>query len=211
LIVVSGFLFLAGFVTVPLIKKEVFHMSKLIVRVAEDKELSKRALEHIPPELWEGVRSTIQGEEMGRIRDMLGRKDVWLIIQSAIKKILPGLWKMFQGIANLVFALMGVFVVFLYLVFLLTDFQNVKNGWKTLVPSKWHSGIANFVDNFNMGMSRHFRAQALVAALVGFLFSIGFTITGLPMAIFFGLFIGLLNMVPCRNNPRLSAGSCTNH
>ncbi len=196
LIMVSGLLFLAGFVTVPLIKKEVFHVSKLIVRVAEDQELSKRALEYVPPDLWESVRSMVRGEEMDRVGDMLGRKDVWLIIQATVKKILPGLWKMFQGAANFFLALMGFFVIFLYLVFLLMDYQNVKKGWKTLVPSKWHSDIENFVDDFNMGMSRYFRAQALIAVLVGFLFSIGFIITGLPMAIFFGLFIGLLNMVP---------------
>ena len=45
-------------------------------------------------------------------------------------------------------------------------------------------------------MSRYFRAQALVAAIVGVLFAIGFTLVGLPMGILLGLFIGLLNMVP---------------
>ena len=47
-----------------------------------------------------------------------------------------------------------------------------------------------------MGMNRYFRGQALVAFLVGVLFSIGFLIIDFPLAIGFGLFIGLLNMVP---------------
>ncbi len=196
LVMVLGFLFLVGFATIPVIKKEVFHMSKLIVRVAEDKELSKRALNYVPAGLWESVRSMARGEEMDRVREVLGRKDVWMLLQAAGKKILPGLWKMFQGAANLVFAFMGIFVVFLYLVFLLIDYQNVKAGWKTLVPSKWHLGVEKFAVDFDTGMSRHFRAQALVAALVGTLFSVGFMITGLPMAIFMGVFVGVLNMVP---------------
>ncbi len=45
-------------------------------------------------------------------------------------------------------------------------------------------------------MNKYFRGQAIVAACVGVLFSIGFLIIGFPMAIGLGLFIGLLNMVP---------------
>ena len=45
-------------------------------------------------------------------------------------------------------------------------------------------------------MNAYFRGQALVAFLVGVLFSIGFLIIDFPMAIGLGLFIGLLNMVP---------------
>ena len=40
------------------------------------------------------------------------------------------------------------------------------------------------------------RGQALVAFIVGILFSIGFLIIGLPLAVVLGLFIGLLNLIP---------------
>lgn len=196
LVLVLGAVSLAGVVTVPVVKDEIFQMSKIIVRVAEDQELSKRALEHVPPGLWQSVQSMASGAEMDRVREILSRKDVWLLVQTVGKKVLPGLWKMFQGAANLVFALMGGFVVLLYLVFLLIDYQNVKTGWKGLVPAKWHESIEKFTADFNLGMSRHFRAQSLVAACVGILFAVGFLLTGLPLAIFFGLFVGLLNMVP---------------
>ena len=45
-------------------------------------------------------------------------------------------------------------------------------------------------------MSRYFRGQALVSFFVGIIFAIEFSIIGLPMPIVFGLFIGVLNMVP---------------
>jgi predicted PurR-regulated permease PerM len=45
-------------------------------------------------------------------------------------------------------------------------------------------------------MRRYFRGQFIVALCVGILFSIGFSLIGLPMAVPFGLFIGALNMVP---------------
>ena len=45
-------------------------------------------------------------------------------------------------------------------------------------------------------MSHYFRGQALVSLCVGVIFAVEFYIIDLPMAIAFGLFIGLLNMVP---------------
>ena len=52
------------------------------------------------------------------------------------------------------------------------------------------------VNDVKVSMNRYFRGQALVAFLVGILFSIGFLIIDFPLAVGFGLFIGLLNMVP---------------
>ncbi|MGF1638362.1 MAG: AI-2E family transporter [Cyclobacteriaceae bacterium] len=45
-------------------------------------------------------------------------------------------------------------------------------------------------------MSMYFRAQTLIASIVGVLFAIGFSIINLPLGIVFGLFIGVLNLVP---------------
>ncbi len=45
-------------------------------------------------------------------------------------------------------------------------------------------------------MRRYFKLQSVIAAIVGVLFAIGFTIIDLPMAIGLGLFIGMLNLVP---------------
>ena len=45
-------------------------------------------------------------------------------------------------------------------------------------------------------MNRYFRGQALVALISGLLCAIGFYFTGLPLAIVFGLFVGVLTLVP---------------
>ena len=45
-------------------------------------------------------------------------------------------------------------------------------------------------------MRRYFRGQFIIALLMGVLFSVGFSIIGLPLAVPLGLFIGALNMVP---------------
>jgi len=65
-----------------------------------------------------------------------------------------------------------------------------------LVPMKYREMSVRIVNDVKEGMNKYFRGQALVAFLVGILFSIGFLIIDFPLAIGFGLFIGLLNMVP---------------
>jgi predicted PurR-regulated permease PerM len=76
------------------------------------------------------------------------------------------------------------------------DYEKVREGWKELLPPGSRDKITGFVSDFDSAMNRYFRAQALVAAIVGIFFALGFTLIGLPMGILLGLFIGLLNMVP---------------
>jgi predicted PurR-regulated permease PerM len=90
----------------------------------------------------------------------------------------------------------GLVIILMYLVFLLLDFQRFKEGSWELLPSAWREPLTEFLGEFDRAMNRYFRAQAGVAALVGVLFSIGFTLINLPLGIVLGLFIGLLNMVP---------------
>ena len=76
------------------------------------------------------------------------------------------------------------------------DYEAIASGWIGLVPSKYREMTVRIVNDVKESMNRYFRGQALVASLVGILFSIGFLIIDFPLAIGFGLFIGLLNMVP---------------
>jgi len=86
------------------------------------------------------------------------------------------------------------------LVFLLKDYNKVLDEWKNLLPPKYKKQILEFLKNFEGAMNSYFRAQAAIASIVGVLFAIGFSITGLPLGILLGLFIGLLNMVPYLQN-----------
>ena len=90
----------------------------------------------------------------------------------------------------------AAFIVLLYTFFILLDYEAIASGWTGLVPQKYREMSIRIVNDVKEGMNRYFRGQALVAFLVGILFSIGFLIIDFPLAIGFGLFIGLLNMVP---------------
>ena len=84
----------------------------------------------------------------------------------------------------------------LYFFFILLDYEAIAKGWIKLVPVKHRDTTIKIVNDVQEGMNKYFRGQAVVAFCVGILFSIGFLIIDFPLAIGFGLFIGLLNMVP---------------
>ncbi len=112
------------------------------------------------------------------------------------KRMALGGWSIFTSALNLILGLAGLIIVLLYLVFLLVDFPEYARTWKTFLPPKYREGITEFLGEFNVVLRRYFRGQALVAGAMAVLFTIGFTVIGLPMAVPLGLLIGLLNMVP---------------
>lgn len=118
------------------------------------------------------------------------------LLVNMAKGLFVGGWTIVSFAISLVLGLTGLIVVMLYLVFLLLDFPHYARTWPTLLPPKYRDSIVDFLVQFDTAMRRYFRGQSIVAICVGVLFAIGFSIIGLPMAVPFGLFVGLLNMVP---------------
>jgi predicted PurR-regulated permease PerM len=118
-----------------------------------------------------------------------GESDIFTMCVGRIKTFL-------LGTLNVVSQLFTFFVIMLYLFFILLDFERMSEGWKPYVPKKWRGVVTKLWNDLVSGMNQYFRGQALVALCVGILFATGFVIIGFPMAIVFGLFIGLLNLVP---------------
>lgn len=117
-------------------------------------------------------------------------------LSQAIRSLLPKAWNILTQSVNIVASIFAAFIVLLYTFFILLDYETIANGWVGLVPAKYREMTVRIVNDVKDGMNRYFRGQALVAFLVGVLFSIGFLIIDFPLAVGFGLFIGLLNMVP---------------
>lgn len=93
--------------------------------------------------------------------------------------------------------MVGVLIVALvYFVMLLTDFPAYAEVWKSFLPADYHGLVVGLATEFHGAMSQYFVRQAITAILTAALFTMGFTYTGLPLAIPFGAFVGLLSMIP---------------
>lgn len=117
-------------------------------------------------------------------------------VAESIKGLFGQAWKVFSGSMSFIFGLVGLLIILLYLVFLLIDFKRIADGWIGLVPPRYREPVKEIFSDLTQGMQIYFRAQGLIALIVGVLLAIGFRIIGLPMAIIIGLFIGALNIVP---------------
>lgn len=139
----------------------------------------------IPVELHDYIRARI---DFDAVSSHLTRQDIKTILDAAGSFIAGGY--------NFVLELFSWFLVILYVVFIMLDYERLLEGFKRLVPPKYRKATFRIADDIKNSMNHYFRGQALVAFIVGILFCIGFLIIGLPLAVVLGLFIGLLNMVP---------------
>ncbi len=172
-------------VLVPLISKEFSKLSDLVSMYMN----GKSALAFLP-ETWQvWLRAFVSQLDIITLLHDEGLMD-------ALKRLLPQLWSIVDSSISFIMGIAVVFVCLLYLVFILVDFEKISQGWSDFIPPKYKSLLLDITHDLEVGMNRYFRGQALVALSVGVLFAIGFCITGLPLAIVIGLFIGLLNMVP---------------
>ena len=117
-------------------------------------------------------------------------------IGDIAKGVLPKIWNVLSQSFSLMWGLVAAFMVLVYILFILKDYELLARGWVSLIPEKYRDRVVRLAEDVEDSMSDYFRGQSLVALCVGILFSIGFVIIDFPLAIGFGLFVGVLNIVP---------------
>ena len=193
LFLVSAFFVLIGLLLLPAIAREVSEMSRLLANLANNAELTQRASEYLPENLWNEIKEFATSPQL---RELFQSEKLVQTAKTVAGKALPGMWSLITGTASVFLGVVGLAVILLYLIFLLLDYESISKGWKELIPPDYRKTVVGFVVDFEGAMSRYFRGQAAVAGICGVLFAVGFALVGLPLGILLGLFMGLLNMVP---------------
>ena len=117
-------------------------------------------------------------------------------LEKIYAKVFPHFWNLVSETWQLLLGVFMVFIIFLYVVFILKDYEKINNGFINIIPKKFRRFTSELLNDVTQAMNRYFRGQGLIAFIVGVLFAIGFSIIGLPMAIMFGILLGILNLVP---------------
>lgn len=170
-----------GILFVPSIIEELHQVAQFVRQYAE----SASEIPFVPHELHEFLKQKI---DFKGISDEMTRQDL-----NSILSILGTFAS--QGY-SFVMNFFNWFIVLLYVVFIMADYERLLKGFRRMVPPKYRKITFRIGNDIKDSMNHYFRGQALVALCVGIMFSVGFMIVGLPLAIVLGLFIGLLNMVP---------------
>ena len=184
LIELAGVIALFTYMIMPIIIDELVTVANLIKEYAKSSDSP-----YLPAEIHSFIRQYI---DLNHLASLLS-KEQWV---DLIKNAISGTWTVVSGSISAIFAICSWFIVLLYFIFILLDYEAFMNGMRDLVPAKYKKPVFRIIDDIKNSMNRYFRGQALIAFIVGILFCIGFLIIDMPMAIILGLFIGVFNMVP---------------
>ena len=185
LIIVTAVITGLCWLVIPYLIDEFGAMSKQLAAYAK----SSLRVPYIPAEVNEFIQRYI---DLNKINEIFSKQQ-WMEI---INKTLSGAWSVVGGTMSVIFNIVSWFIVLLYMFFILLDFNKLSHAFKGAIPRKYRRMALRIFGDVADTMSRYFRGQAAVSFCVGVIFAIEFYIIGLPMAIAFGLFVGILNMVP---------------
>ena len=147
---------------------------------------------HIPfiPQAWlDYLEANV---DFTQLMDYLNKEN----LLKATKQIAPQVWSFLSNTFSVLLSVTMVFLIMLYFIFILLDYEKIANGWPQLIPGKYRPFVEGLVEDVECNMNRYFRGQALIALCVGVVLAIGFKIIDFPLAVTLGLFIGVLNLIP---------------
>lgn len=186
LLLVVGILTALGFLLVPLIEKEIWQINTIISNYnwnnfsTEDGTMLKLA---------DIINRYV---DFQAIRDGLSKDSVI----EAIEYISPVVQSLLSNTIAFVVGFTIIFITILYLIFILIDYEKINELWRFLVPPKHRTTVFRIADDVERNMNNYFRHQALICLILAVLYATGFYIVGLPLAIGFGIIVGLVHMVP---------------
>lgn len=185
LITVFGILILMGYLLIPPIIDEAQRAGIIINKFLTDPQYAW----NIPPALMDTIQKFLTNI------DIQSRLD-YQNLEGLLKSLLPKIWDLVTGAGSMILNLFIVFMVLLYLIFILKDYEKISTEWIDLVPKQYRPFILQVGEDVKTGMNSYFRGQALIALIAGILYATGFSIIGLPLSIVFGLLVGVMNMIP---------------
>ena len=170
----------------PLIRYEYLEVHRLLTNFIEDNTDFRSLL----PEEW----ITFIKSKLALIdtQNLFTTQNIMLFVENMSAQ----LWRVVAGSLHILISLFIVFIIFMYIFFILLDYETLENGWASFVPEKYRHFAVQLASDVQNGMNKYFRSQALIASIVGILFATGFKIIDFPLGITLGLFMGMLNMVP---------------
>lgn len=168
-------------ICVPSIIEEMHQMAHLMRKYAE----SDITVKYLPSEFHDIIKNNI---DFNALAATLSEQDVKTLIDSGLKLIHGGL--------NVILGIVAWLVVFLYVIFIMLDYDRLMRGFRLLVPPRWRKITYRIGNDIKDSMNHYFRGQALICCFVAVIYCVGFMLCGLPLAIIIGLGTAILFMVP---------------
>lgn len=165
----------------PIVMKEVVHMETIVKNYGSE----IYALPFLPEEIQsylEGkinLHSLVQKFEEGKLGVLLNKGE-----------------SVISGSLEFIFHLLQWLITFIYVIFILLDYDKLSSRFSLLIPKKYRSTTTQIMNDVKFYMNEYFRSQLLIAFCATIFYCVGFSIVGLPLAIVMGILVGILYMIP---------------
>ena len=169
----------------PLVENEVYQINNLIATY----DLQSFTVNGIPLSVHDFIAKNI---DFDSIRNVLSKESA----SETIRYLIPTLENIVSNSISFIFGFTVVFIIILYLIFILLDYDKINKLWMDLIPHRHRAFVSRVTVDVERSMNTYFRHQALICVIVAILFATGFQIIGLPLAIILGILIGFLHMIP---------------
>ncbi len=134
---------------------------------------------------------------------------IYRYLQSQIEKLQKPneqarLWNVFgewlkSGLFRLVdvtASILDLLLIPFFVYYLLADYGAMRRRTDRLIPQRYRAVTADLIGQINRVLSAYVRSQLLIALVMGLLYSLGFAVLRVPLALTLGMLSGLLNFVP---------------
>lgn len=166
---------------VPSIVSEIHSMAALL----HNYSTASISIKYLPPELHDMLRKYIDF-------DLLARK----LMEQDMNTVVDKLTMVVSGGLHMVLAIVGWLIVFLYVIFIMLDYDRLMLGFKLMVPPRFRKVTYKVANDIKDSMNHYFRGQALISCCVAVVYCTGFWLAGLPLAVLLGLGTAVLFMIP---------------
>ncbi|NDV78386.1 AI-2E family transporter [Dysgonomonas sp. 511] len=187
LLSVAGILTLLGFILVPIIENEIWQINNLIASYDLSSISRSDGVLHIT--VTELIAEYV---DYKAIQQSLSKDNIIELVQY----LSPAVKTLLSNTVSAIFGLAVIFVVILYIIFILLDYDKINELWRFLIPPKYRPVVGRITLDVETSMNKYFRHQAFICLILAGLYAIGFQIIGLPLAILFGIIVGLVHMIP---------------
>jgi predicted PurR-regulated permease PerM len=189
LLLVAGLITLLIILLIPLMEKEVFQINSLIYNYQSRLGNLNLNINGIPVRLQDFILNNI---DFNKLREALSKQNA----TETLQYVVPAVTGVVSSTISVILSLTIVFLVLLYLIFILIDYDKINALWQTLIPVRFLPQVHNVALNVEKNMNLYFRHQFFICLILCVLYAFGFQLIGLPLAIMLGIFVGLLHMVP---------------
>ncbi len=118
------------------------------------------------------------------------------ILPNAIEPLKSLASSLFKSVFSVVGTVLHVVLVPIIAYYLLVEFQDIRGGISDLIPPYVRESLMTKLQEIDKILSAFVRGQITIALILAILYSIGFLVIGIDLALVLGILSGLLWIIP---------------